>query len=129
MGGAVCPAQVRCGLVQCLWRRRTPLNITTGRTHEGAVLVAGTGMVSSCATCIKCISAPHARQRIAPTPSNGAPVGAVMMASSGCKAGYPQLVHRRHGNLRRLLFPCHNWPAASLDHLVGNRGMLGQLPV
>ena len=50
-----------------------------------------TGMVSSWTTCIKCISAPHARQRIIHSlPSTGSSWGAVMMSSSWCKAGCPR---------------------------------------
>jgi hypothetical protein len=103
---------------------KSPLNITAGRTHEGAVLVARDrhDVVLHYVHQVHLCAARKTTHRAYSIERRS--VGAVMMASSRCKAGYPQLVHRRRDNLGRLLFPCHNWPAASLDHLVGNRGML-----
>ena len=99
---------------------KSPLNITAGRTHEGAVLVARNrhGVVLDYVHQVHLCAARKTTHRAYSIERRS--VGAVMMASSGCKAGYPQAVPRRHGNLRRLLFPCHNWPAAAFDHLVGN---------
>jgi len=99
---------------------KSPLNITAGRTHESAVLVARDrhGVVLDYVHQVHLCAARKTTHRAYSIERRS--VGAVMMASSGCKAGYPQLVPRRHGNLRRLLFPCHNWPAAAFDHLVGN---------
>ena len=99
---------------------KSPLNITAGGTHEGAVLVARDqhGLVPDYVHQVHLCAARKTTHRAYSIERRS--VGAVMMASSGCKPGYPQLVPRRHGNLRRLLFPCHNWPAAAFDHLVGN---------
>jgi len=83
---------------------KSPLNITAGRTHESAVLVARDrhGVVLDYVHQVHLCAARKTTHRAYSIKRRS--VGAVMMASSGCRAGYPQLVHRRHGNLRSCCF-------------------------
>ena len=95
MGGAVCTdSRFGVALSNVSGEGKSPLNITAGRTHEGAMLVARDrhSVVLDYVHQVHLCAARKTTHRAYSIERRS--VGAVMMASSGCKAGYPQLVHR-----------------------------------